>query len=312
MPIIQRTSRCGIILRGFFIFCSLQILLSCATVSPVNLARERPGVFLNIEDVLSDFAGQPRWQVFAESIGYFHGKIASPRLEFWALQIDLRAPDTRVVVRGGSADEGGTLSTKVSSFVRDNNLAAGINAVPFNIASSVENQPIQNIGIVISGGRLVSAAVPQYDALVFYDDGRAAVVSQSTINSTEGIENAIGGFHQILAIGQPLPKEASDEARHPRSAAGISADGQYLYLLVIDGRRPGSAGATERETAIILLALGARSGINFDGGGSSALALRYPDGRIKPVNTPIHAGIPGLERAVAGCIGVALNPSTGK
>jgi len=312
MTVIQRTSRFGIILRGFFIFCSLQILLSCATVSPVNSARERPDVFLNIEDVLINFAGQPRWQVFADSIGYFHGKIASPRLEFWALQIDLRAPDTRIVVRGGSADEGGALSTKVSSFVRNNDLAAGINAVPFNIASTVENQPIQNIGIVISGGRLVSAAVPQYDALVFYTDGRAAVVSQSAINSTEGIENAIGGFRSILISGQPTERTLNIEARHPRSAAGISANGQYLYLLVIDGRRPGSIGTTERETAFILSALGAWEGINFDGGGSSALVLRYPDGRIKPVNTPIHAGIQGLERAVAGCIGVAFNPSTEK
>jgi len=300
MSFIQRTSRCGIILRGFFIFCSLQIFLSCATVSPVNLARERPDVFSSIEAV------QPRWEVFAESIGYFHGKIASPRLEFWALQIDLRAPDTRIVVRGGSSDEGGTLSTKVSSFVRDNDLAAGINAVPFDVVSAVENRPVKNIGIVISGGRLIAAAAPQYDALVFYTDGRAAVVSQSEINSAEGIENAIGGFRSILISGQPTERTLNIEARHPRSAAGISADGQYLYLLVIDGRRPGSVGTTERETAIILRALGAWEGINFDGGGSSALVLRYPDGRIKPVNTPIHAQIPGLERAVAGCIGIIL------
>jgi len=304
MSLIQKTSRFGSISRGFFILCSLQLFLSCASVSPVNQAREKPEVFLTFDAV------QPRWQSFSDSIGYFHGKITRPELEFWALQIDLRAPDTRIVVRGGSADEGGTFSTKVSSFVRNNDLAAGINAVPFDVVSAMENRSIQNIGVVISGGRLIAAAVPQYDALVFYTDGRAAIANQSAINSAEGIENAIGGFHQILALGEPAERTHAGQARHPRSAAGISADGRYLYLLVIDGRRPGSVGSTEKETALILRSLGSWDGINFDGGGSSALVLRYPDGRVGPVNVPIHAGIPGLERAVAGCIGIAISPST--
>jgi len=304
MSFNQRTSQFGIILRGFFIFCSLQIFLSCATVSPINQARERPEVFSNIENVLSNFEAQQRWQAFTDNIDYYHGKIASPRLEFWALQVDLRAPQTRIVVRGGSADEEGTFSGRVSRFVRNNDLAAGINAVPFNIVSAIEKRPIQNIGVVISGGRLIAAAAPQYDALVFYTDGKAAVVNQSAITSTEGIENAIGGFCSILISGQPTERTLNIEARHPRSAAGISANGQYLYLLVIDGRRPGSVGTTERETALILRALGAWEGINFDGGGSSALVLRYPDGSIKPVNIPIHKQIPGLERAVAGCLGI--------
>jgi len=306
MPIIQRTSRCGIILRGFLIFCSLQILLSCATVSPVNLAHERPEAFSSIEVL------QPNWQVFAESIGYFHGKIASPKLEFWAVRIDLRAAGTRIVVSGGSVYDEETFSEKVSSFVRDNDLAAGINAVPFNIASAVENRSIKNIGIVISGGRLLSAPVAQYDALVFYDDGRAAIVNQAAINSADGIKNAIGGFHQILTLGQTAQRTLENEARHPRSAAGLSADNRYLYLLVVDGRRAGSIGSTERETALVLRALGAWDGINFDGGGSSALALRYSDGRVRPVNTPIHGGVQGLERAVAGCIGVEISLSREK
>jgi len=303
MLVIQKASQSK--LRGFFIFPLLLIFLSCATVSPINQSLERPEVFSTFEEV------QPRWLVFTDSIGYYHGKIADPELEFWALKIDLRAPDTRIVVRGGSVDDGDTYSTKVSSFVRNNSLAAGINAVPFDVVSAIENRPVKNIGIVISGGRLVSPPAPHYDALVFYTDGRAAIVNQSAIDSVEGIENAIGGFSQILALGEPAERTLNIDARHPRSAAGISVDGNYLYLLVVDGRRPGSVGSTERETALILRALGSWEGINFDGGGSSALVLRYP-GRVRPVNTPIHGGIPGLERAVAGCIGIALSPSTEK
>jgi len=93
-------------------------------------------------------------------------------------------------------------------------------------------------------------------------------------------------------------------ARHPRSAAGISPDGKFLYLLVIDGRQFKSIGSTEEETALLLRALGSAEAINFDGGGSSALALRYPDGKVRVVNTPIHKLIPGRERGVAGCLGI--------
>jgi exopolysaccharide biosynthesis protein len=75
---------------------------------------------------------------------------------------------------------------------------------------------------------------------------------------------------------------------------------------VIDGRRSGSAGATEAELGVILRRLGAVEGINFDGGGSTALALRYPDGRVRAVNTPVHGGIPGQERGVAACLGIRV------
>jgi exopolysaccharide biosynthesis protein len=94
--------------------------------------------------------------------------------------------------------------------------------------------------------------------------------------------------------------------KHPRSAAGLSNQGRTLYLLVIDGRRPGSQGATEVETAFILKRLGAEWGLNFDGGGSSALAMRYADGRVRTLNKPIHSGIPNRERAVAACLGLAI------
>ncbi|MDR2398427.1 MAG: phosphodiester glycosidase family protein, partial [Spirochaetaceae bacterium] len=44
-----------------------------------------------------------------------------------------------------------------------------------------------------------------------------------------------------------------------------------------------------------------------DGGGSTALALQFPNGKVRVVNTPIHKRIPGLERGVATCLGIALN-----
>jgi len=286
-----------------FFLTIIIINISCASAPSADSRQEAVHSFSKIENF------EPRWQLFADGIVSIHARIESPRLEFWAFRIDLSMPGLGVVVRGGGGSGGkNTLSAKVSSFVRDNNLIIGINAVPFDISSSREGQPIVNAGIVISGGELISPASPRYDALVFYmHEKRAAIIRQSTIRAVNNIENAVGGFHQILVNGEPAPRTretgAPSAARHPRSAAGVSANGRFVYLLVIDGRRAGSAGSTELETALILGAIGSWDGLNLDGGGSSAVAIRSPDGKIKVLNTPVHR-LPGQERAVAGCVGI--------
>ena len=262
-----------------------------------------------------------QWQSFAEEasgqldsggpldsgLAYYAGRVSRPRLEFNALRVDLSHPELRILTAGGGGGSAGGqfLSVKVSTFVRSNNLAAGINALPFDPVSGREGEPRTNAGIVITGGVMVSPPHARFDALVFYADGSAAIISQSAIQSAEHISNAVGGFYRILENGELAPRALDSNARrHPRSAAGISPDGRYLYLLVIDGRRLGSVGGTEAETALLLRSLGASEGINFDGGGSTALALRYAGGKVRVVNTPVHGNIPGRERAVAGCLGI--------
>jgi len=281
------------------------IIVSCASAS-VSQESGQLKTFTAVENIL------PVWENLYAGVDFYRGRVASPQIEFYALKIDLTARNLKVVVKGGAtADDGSTLGTKVTSFVRDNNLIAGINAAPFDVVSSVEGQPVKNIGIVIADGKMISPPHPRYDALVFFRDGSkeqnlmAVIVNQASIYTTVNIENAVGGFHQILKDGQAADRTLANDARHPRSAAGISSDSRCLYLLVIDGRRAGSAGATEKETALLLRSLGAGDGINFDGGGSSALALRGRDGKVSAVNTPIHR-LPGQERAVAGCIGIQI------
>jgi hypothetical protein len=288
---------------------------SCTTLSPITSSPEK-----NIPRASSPELVRPNWQPFAEEavggLDYFAGKTRKPRLEFRALRIDLSRPDLRIVMYGNpraaaDTERGAGLipSTWVSGFVRRYGLLAGINAGPFDPVSGKEGEPRTNIGIIIAGGLPIAPPAPQYDALVFYWDGGAAILSQGELGDLARIENAVGGFHRILQDGRLAGRIAAGgpaPPRHPRSAAGLSAEGNYLYLLAVDGRRPGSIGATEAETGIILRALGAAEGINFDGGGSTSLALRFPGGAVRPVNIPIHGGIPGRERGVASCLGIGF------
>jgi len=275
--------------------------ISCSSTSSIS-SNNHIDSFESIEKI------EPVWQKLAEGVEYFQGKVIYPKLDFHAIRIDLLQPNLQIVVSAGTLDnDGKTLSSRVTSFVRNFDLITGINAVPFDRSSSAEGLPIQNMGIVISNGLILSTANPGYDALVFYSDGTASIINQSQISGVENIINAVGGFFQILTDGQPSERTFNSESRHPRSAAGLSMleeTGSYLYLLVIDGRRSGSIGATENETALILKQLGSLDGINFDGGGSSTLVIRSSDNKIRAANTPIHGGIHGRERAVAGCLGI--------
>ncbi|MDR3193639.1 MAG: phosphodiester glycosidase family protein [Treponema sp.] len=316
---------------GIFVFLSLS---ACSSLSPVSGLREGP------PKETGGIGGiRPDWRPFAaaESPGfaYFAGRIGEPRLEFYALKIDLGAPGLRILVGAGETgreegdaggeekeDRGSPLpdtvpATYVSSFVRNNGLLAGINAVPFDPSSDREGEARRLAGLAVSEGRLIAEPVSRYAALVFYRRGGAAIVEQAELDTESSgwpdrlgdIKNAVGGFHRILRNGELTrrAREKQEGPRSARSAAGLSDGGKTLYLLAIDGKRPGSPGATEAETALILRQLGATEGINLDGGGSSALALRFPDGETRPVNTPVHHIIPGRERAVAVCLGIGVD-----
>jgi exopolysaccharide biosynthesis protein len=259
----------------------------------------------------------PQWQPFEQGVDMLAGVVDRPKLRFWAVRIDTSHPNLEIVISPKEAVDGRfqanvVPATFVSRFVERFDCIVGVNAAPFYPVSEREGEKRSVVGLTVSNSVVVSAPVAKYDALVFYADGAMTIENQGVIGgATRGaagdassIWNAAGGFYAILKDGALTERAVSEqgEKRHPRSAAGIH--GAILYLLVIDGRQPGSAGATEAETARILQKLGAVDAINFDGGGSTALALRSPDNGVSVVNTPVHGLFPGKERAVASCLGV--------
>ena len=76
----------------------------------------------------------------------------------------------------------------------------------------------------------------------------------------------------------------------PRSAVALSADGNTLWLAVVDGWQDGSLGMTAAQLAAFLAARGASAAMALDGGSSSTLVL---DGAV--ANHPSD----GVERSVA-------------
>lgn len=110
------------------------------------------------------------------------------------------------------------------------------------------------------------------------------------------VAEALSGGPWLVRSGSPLTdgreqgfNEATFTRRaHPRTAAGVAADGKLL-LVTVDGRQPHSRGVSLPEMAEVMLGLGATDAINLDGGGSTTmvalgLVLNAPsDGSLRPV-----------------------------
>jgi exopolysaccharide biosynthesis protein len=92
-------------------------------------------------------------------------------------------------------------------------------------------------------------------------------VSEAIANGmTEGIT-----FGPVLVSnGKAVNFDQAKGGLNPRSAIGQRADGAIL-LLTINGRQPGSLGATFQETADLMVKYGAVNAGNLDGGSSSRL-----------------------------------------
>ncbi|HSA94626.1 MAG TPA: phosphodiester glycosidase family protein, partial [Acidobacteriota bacterium] len=110
----------------------------------------------------------------------------------------------------------------------------------------------------------------------------------------------VGGGPRLVRGGKAVPPDPEiyaagfAEARHPRTAVGIRADGRILFVTV-DGRQPEtSIGMTIAELTSLLLELGAVEAINMDGGGSTTMVVRD-----KVVNRP--SDLTG-ERAVSDAL----------
>lgn len=99
-------------------------------------------------------------------------------------------------------------------------------------------------------------------------------------------ENVIGGGTLLVKNGFAAPITHNISGRHPRSAFGVDQSGRYAYLITVDGRGAGgSIGMTLGELTSFMLDLGVYNGINFDGGGSTQLAVNY-GGTAEIVNNP--------------------------
>ena len=109
------------------------------------------------------------------------------------------------------------------------------------------------------------------------------VLLETSCYGNTAVENAqwgTGAGNVIVSNGQMTSSGEWDSAllyKNPRSALGIKADGTVVYY-ELDGRQSGySNGISMKQLAQELIDQGCVTAVNFDGGGSSAIAAKLPD-----------------------------------
>ena len=219
----------------------------------------------------------------------------NPDQHLFVARVNLSDSQVRVVVAPAAPDPDGpgpweTSLRPASAIARDLKLDLAINTVFFSHQTPDNNprkyaagEPAAALNLVVIDGKAVTPNVS--GALLAFDkNNRASVYTITPNNLPQNVWQGAAGSKQIVAGGKNT--NTTDNARHPRTAAGVTADGT-LVLLVADGRRPGWAmGLTMSELADEMIALGCVDAINFDGGGSSTMVRREEGDKYKVVNTP--------------------------
>ena len=123
------------------------------------------------------------------------------------------------------------------------------------------------------------------------------------------IKMAVSGGAVLVKDGE-IPKTFSSNisGSNPRTAIGVSEDGNTLYLITVDGRQASSIGMTQIELAEFLKEKGVYNAINLDGGGSTTMVARkLGEAAVKTINSPSG----GVLRMVTNAIGIYNNKKTG-
>ncbi len=227
------------------------------------------------------------------------------------MEIDTKNVDAlRFLVTPPVRDTVPQLCTRTTSqFLDDNDVQIAVNGdeyqylnpndyPPQNYCAS--GDPVKPASFAASRGRAYSPKLPDRPTLYINQK------NEITFDTPKGkIYNAISGGSLLVSKGKKV-SGLDTENLQPRTAVGTNQNGRWLYLVVMDGREEASEGASLSQVADLLVSYGVYTAMNFDGGGSSTLAIEGVDRKPRVLNTPVNDNVPWKERAVANHLGISL------
>lgn len=214
------------------------------------------------------------------------------------LRIDLTSAELAVYATKES--DSGLKTSELSDLL---NAQVAVNGGPFQVAGF---RP-RGLAIGDSTAWTMTGDTPDWAVLHFRRSGERTVATivppetqvdaSSLPNGTEGV---ISGRPLLVRSGNVETFDCNDTlafpcTRGPRTAVGISADGNTMWLVVVNGWQSASHGLTASELAQFIRSRGAFNAVAFDGGASSTMVI---NGAV--ANTPSD----GVERTVANHLAI--------
>ncbi|HEX8339880.1 MAG TPA: phosphodiester glycosidase family protein [Tepidisphaeraceae bacterium] len=234
-------------------------------------------------------------------------------------RVDLTDPRVAFNVAAAGPDPDGegvweTILRPTSAIAAEHGFDLAINTVffqhktePRNAKAYLTGQWARSNNLLMNDGNVLAPARGGV-SLVIEEKNRAYVTVVGAM--PPAARTIVTGNVLLLSRGRDVTDPA-DTARHPRTAVGLTRDYKTLVLLTVDGRREGwSLGMTMSELAAEMLAQGCSDAFNLDGGGSTTIVGRQPDGKHKVLNVPSDGStliIPlSIERPVPYVFGVTV------
>lgn len=177
------------------------------------------------------------------------------------------------------------LLCKTSVFAKNANALAALNGTFFDIQNGGSVDFIESNNQVINDNRINKNGKrsAHQEAAILFNKGK---ISLEKWNGQPGWEQSLEA-EDIMVTGPLLvlngqrekldTAKAFNKTRHPRSAIAITKNNRVL-LITVDGRQANSAGMSLFELTKLISWLGARQGINLDGGGSTTLWVNDKSG----------------------------------
>lgn len=251
---------------------------------------------------------------------YTEFKFKSPRLiRASAVRVDLKAGKFRFKIPPRDKDWGKPMPDYPKGIIRTRrvtarkfmeeavkngeNMVVAVNGSPWGpFHAPWTFKYAGNQGLMVADGVMVAEIRKGRPSFVVYKDGNMEFRLFAPGDDISNVEHAISGFGFVLKEGKLTPKDSPKAKLAPRTGYGLSKDKRYLYIVAIDGRQPNySMGASTYEVGQFLQHLGAYSGLNMDGGGSTTLIVRKNKKLLK-----LNSHAFGSERAVGGAMGIIL------
>ena len=179
--------------------------------------------------------------------------------------------DAMKVKLGFSPEDVNVRGYTVAEFAEKFGAIAAINGGGFVDPNGLGNGSIPN-NLVVKGGQIYCGGNGVGDDFCGIDDKGILHVGIRTVEEIQekNIQEGCGYGPVLVANGRAMSDESLMSGLNPRTAIGQRSDGAIL-MLVVDGRRATSLGASFKDEAEQMLAFGAVNATNLDGGSSSLM-----------------------------------------
>lgn len=170
-------------------------------------------------------------------------------------------------------------------------------------------QPGETVEVPEDGYLIVMSKDYRTNAAGVFQVGDTITLNVNTSIDLDDMEIGFGGGGKLLIQGTEAPATSIvATGRQPRTAFGVSQDGDTAIFMVVDGRGD-SIGATHSEMANYMREYGAYDAMHLDGGGSSTMVVQTVEDTQPTVKNTVSEG---SERKIMNAVGIFQTAEKGE